>query len=413
MGLAAFLLTLELIRYVERSDRELISFLDAIRQNDFSNSYVSPRPWADNERLRLTLQGIMGVLQRLSQEKESSHQYLQTVVEHVSVALICFEANGRVAFLNTAAKQLLGKPTLLDLLSLKAVDPVLYEAVRSLRPGKAALAKYQHHGSQLTLSLHSTRFILKEKPYTLISLRDIRHELEQQEAESWQKLIRVLTHEIMNSVIPITNLSQVVNEMLDEKSGDRESLATFYPEEVADLRGSLQTIEKRSQGLAHFVKAYGKLTHLPPPHFQEVSVSSLFGRISMLLKPGLAIRRITFKCLPHPPPLTLDADPEMMEQVLINLVLNAADAVEGGTKPSIILSAVKAEGGPMQLLVTDNGPGISPEALEQIFVPFYTTKPHGSGIGLSLSRQIMRLHHGSLRVQSEVGKGSSFMMEFL
>jgi two-component system nitrogen regulation sensor histidine kinase NtrY len=414
LGLAAFLLTLDLLRYVEKSDRELVSFLDAIRQNDFSNSYASPRPHAPNERLRRTLHGLMRVLQRLSQEKESNHQYLQTVVEHVSVALVSFETNGRVALLNTAAKQLLGKPFLLDLSSLRTVDPALYEAVRSLRPGKPALVKYLHQGSLLTLSLQSTFFRLKDHDYTLVSFRDIRPELEQQEAESWQKLIRVLTHEIMNSVIPITNLSEVVNEMLAEKSDGEHSPAAFAPEEVADLRGSLQTIGRRSKGLAQFVKAYGQLTRLPPPNLQEVPVAGLLERVVRLLRPGLEARGIRLELTPLPPlGLSLPLDPEQIEQVLINLLLNAADAVDGSPTPTIALGCTAGAGGQTLLQVRDNGPGIPPEELEQIFVPFYTTKPQGSGIGLSLSRQIMRQHHGSLRVQSEVGKGTVFTLAFL
>lgn len=412
LGLAAFLLTLELIRYVERSDRELVSFLAAIRQYDFSNSYASPRPQASNERLRLALHQIMRVLQRLSREKESNHQYLQTVVEHVSIALICYDASERIALLNSAAKHLLGRPSLHDLPSLHKTDPVLYEALRHVQQGQTTLVKYTRQGSLLTLSLHATSFKLKEVAYTLISLKDIRPELEQQEAEAWQKLIRVLTHEIMNSVIPITNLTEVVNEMLEEKSNGSDRLAALNAEETADLRGSLKTIEKRSKGLAHFVKAYGKLTHLPPPTLQPIAVADLCRRVCQLLTPGLEARHIRLACPHLPPALTLQADPEQIEQVLINLILNAADAAENETEPTVTVSASRGPDSQVLLHVRDNGPGLQPEALEQIFVPFYTTKPHGSGIGLSLSRQIMRLHHGAVQVQSKPGEGTILTLEF-
>ncbi len=247
IALAVVLMVSELIRYVERSDRELAHFLLSISQNDFSNTYPPHRKGREN-RLYEAFHQIMQVFGRLRDEKESNHQYLQTVVEHIRIALLCINEKGEVKLMNAAAKVLFRKPFLRHIGSLAYLDAHLPGRLLSMTSGEKVLLKLEIDHSLVSLSIQATRFKLHGEIYSLLSFQDIRHELEAQEVESWQKLIRVLTHEIMNSVIPISTLTAVVNDMLVDDHGQRIDLARLNEEDTADLHGSLKTIESRRKG---------------------------------------------------------------------------------------------------------------------------------------------------------------------
>jgi two-component system, NtrC family, nitrogen regulation sensor histidine kinase NtrY len=413
IALLALVLLIELIRYVERSDKDLLNFLLAIRQSDFASVYPVANTRNSQVRLRLAYQEILEVFKRLRSEKEFGHHYLQTVVEHVNVALICYDSSETIVLMNEAARQLTGKPFLRTVESIERLHPLLLRAVRKLRPGGRELVKVEINGRPLHLSVQSAVLRLQAQTYTLLSLQDIRHELEAQEVEAWQKLIRVLTHEIMNSVIPIATLSSVVNEMLTYDKGRESALDSLSEEDTADIRYSLQTIENRSKGLISFVKAYSSLTKTVEPVLAEVSVDSLFSRLHTLLNPGIAAKKIHLSYTVLPPQLRIRADAELLEQVLINLIMNAADAVaESTSAPRIELTARLATDGQAIIQVSDNGSGMTEEVRQQIFIPFYTTKKKGSGIGLSLSKQIMHAHKGTISVQSRPGEGSIFTLSF-
>jgi two-component system, NtrC family, nitrogen regulation sensor histidine kinase NtrY len=411
IGLLVLFLVYELIKFIERSDRELVKFLDAIRQNDFSIHYKSVKPTAESNRFQYILKEISAALGRLSREKEINHLYLHTVVEHIDIALICFDKSGKVILFNTAAKNLIYKPGLHNINLLKEIAPDLFEEINSVKPEKPTIFKFTLKGIKNTFSLQKSLFYLNEQEYNLVSLKDIGSELEEQEIESWQNLIRVLTHEIMNSVIPITNLSEVVKEMVVEKVPSEDSSISFSAEESIDLKESLDTILKRTKGLSHFVSAYRQMAYLPQPNRQKVDINEIIDRVVKLLKPGLATKKIEIEVEKLRQPVYLNIDSDLIEQVLINLIKNAADAVEDTKNGKITIEASLAIGKAL-VIIKDNGPPIPPEVLEQIFIPFFTTKARGSGIGLSLSRQIMRLHGGSIKVQSATGKEKSFILEF-
>lgn len=416
--LVAFWITLlacvqlaELVRYIERSYTDLNNFLLSIRQSDFSTIYpVSGK--RSQDVLKHAYQEILKVFQQLRSEKEFNYQYLQTIVEHVNVALICFDEREEIQLINQAGYSLFGKPYLKNIQMLSFIHPNFPETIQKLAPGRKELIKIEVNGSLLNLSVQAIGFRLQQKYYKLVSFHDIRSELEAQEVESWQKLIRVLTHEIMNSVIPIATLSSVINGLLEEYQTQHQSFAHLTEEDTADIRSSLQTIESRSKGLVSFVKAYSSLTQTFKPAFTEVKVENLFSRIYVLLKPGIDQKGINFERRLDEPELTIQADLHLIEQVLINLVMNAIDAVQGRDKALIELTAARTGRSQIVLQVKDNGSGIENDVQQQIFVPFFTTKKHGSGIGLSLCKQIMLLHKGNITVQSAKDKGSTFSLYF-
>jgi nitrogen fixation/metabolism regulation signal transduction histidine kinase len=347
-------------------------------------------------------------------EKEESHRYLETVFQHVGIGLISCQPDGTVELINNAAKRLLRVSHLKSITSLESFSPELVDTLFHVKSGERKLVKVNDNDEVLHLAVYATGFLLGKKHYLLVSIHNIQSELEEQEMKSWQNLIRVLTHEIMNSVTPIASLASTVNGLLRGAENTPAGLA--FPEAMTgtseDIKSAVETIQKRSEGLLHFVENYRSLTRIPKPDYRIFPVSELFSRVRQLMQAHLSGRDIEFRATVDPESLELTADPELIEQVLINLVLNALDAVGERPGSRITLRGCIDERSRIIIQVSDNGPGIVGEAIEKIFIPFFTTKPNGSGIGLSLARQIMRLHGGSIGVRSEPERETVFTIRF-
>ena len=248
--------------------------------------------------------------------------------------------------------------------------------------------------------------------FKLISLQNIRTELEEKEMEAWQKLVRVLTHEIMNSVTPISSLATTVEGELVSHLDNNIGECTMNKEDLEDIHLAVQTIQRRSEGLIRFVNDFRSLTHTPEPKFQMVSVNEMFDQLKILLKHEFEENKIHFTIFVEPTNLTISIDPELIQQVLINLIKNAVQALNEQEDRQIELRAFQDEKNNTLFILKDNGPGIDEEAQTKIFIPFFTTKKTGSGIGLSLSRQIMRQHNGSISVRSKTNLGTEFILRF-
>lgn len=402
VGLAAVAQGWALIRTTERTPRELLRFLEAIRYDDLSLQVSAHGRGPMFEAIADGFAEVTDAFRRLRTEREEQAQFLQTVVRHVGVALVAFRSDGEVVLFNIAAKRLLGLPRLRRIEGVAPVSRRLAEALPALRTGEQALVRVERGDRTLELAVRATQFRLAGEPHTLVSLQDIRHELEEKEMEAWQQLTRVLTHEIVNSVAPIASLAATANRLLHRDDDPA----------LDDAREALQTVERRSQGLIHFVESYRSLTKIPKPRFALVPAADLLGNVRALLRTSLAEQRVALTVEVEPPTLEVAADEELVEQVLLNLLLNAMQALEGRPDARIGLRARIGDEGRPVIEVADNGPGILPEVRERIFVPFFTTKPTGSGIGLSLSRQIMRLHGGTLSVRSAPGAETVFALRF-
>ncbi|WP_422003559.1 sensor histidine kinase [Roseivirga pacifica] len=404
LTLAFILVLIALIRYIEKSHRELRYFLLSIQQGDFSNSY----PHKKEDELNFAFHTINDVLKNLRNEKASNLIYLQTVVEHISVAIICFDESQKIVLANRASKELFQKDLLTSMNSLLNINEQISEEILQLNSGEKTLLKLQLNNRLVNLSIQATEFKLQEKAFKLVSFQDIKAELEANELDSWQKLIRVLTHEIKNSVIPISTLSDVILQMIKDEEGNPD-VSRLDEEGLADLIGGIETIESRSKGLANFVKTYDQLTKLPKPAFEEVMVERLVDRLLQLFKADFQQQNIQIEKHLYFSG-TILIDPNLIDQVLINLLKNAIEAVSNQNEKRLNIMASKTETS-VFITIADNGPGIPAEILDNIFVPFYTTKEKGTGIGLSLSRQIMRLHNGQITVQSNA-QGTSFSLHF-
>lgn len=407
-----FLQVYTLIRYVENTNRNLQRFFLAIKHEDFSRSFSGKELGSSFAELISAFNDVIEKMQQTRSEKEEHYRYLQTIVHHVGIGLITFQPDGKVALINTAAKRLLNVGHLMNIRDLEPFSKTLVEKLFTLKPGGKALVKIDPQ--EMELVVRAAEFRMQEQKFTLVSLQNIQSELQEKEMEAWQTLIRVLTHEIMNSMTPITSMAATVIDLLKSLEDEQEAISNnpCAGETIEDIGSALKTIYKRSQGLSEFVSAYRNLTLIPKPKFKIFSIDELFSRVEQLMESKLKEHGIRLSWSVDPKTLELTADPGLIEQVLINIFLNAIDALTEKENPRIDLTAGLNDSGRIFIEVKDNGKGIVKEALDNIFIPFFTTKKKGSGIGLSLSRQIMKLHRGAISVQSSTKKGTAFTLKF-
>lgn len=399
-----------LVKILERQKRELTNFLMSISQNDYSNTYVKKAASEEDFDLHFAYTSITDAMKELREQRESNYHFLQAIVEHSNIAMLGYtEDNQDVSLLNEAAKELFAKPFIKSLATLKTIDDSLYNTILELESGEKSLYKYTRNNQIINLSISAKEIKLGDELYKLVSFQNINIELDEKELESWQKLIRVLTHEIKNSAIPISTLTEVVNQLITDQDGELRDLSKLDEEDLEDLKIGINTVEKRSKGLVKFVNAYGELARVPEPNLKKINLKPLIEDILTLLEADFKSKNI--KIINKVEDIFLEIDPELIEQVVINILKNAKEALIDRQNPAILLTSEKNVGATV-LSIKDNGSGIDDQVLENIFIPFFTTKKEGSGIGLSLSRQIMRAHKGNITVSSSTGEGTEFKLIF-
>jgi len=404
--------TINIIRMVEKSNRDFAQFLSNITYGDFtSTSGASNQAFAAQTFVNAQ-KTLLSKYQKLTADRSAQSQYLQKVVEHVDSALICFDSEGKIEFSNKATTQLLNKKYIPSINVLANINPEMASELRHIRPGENRLLKTVLEGELNQLILSATEFTLLDRNFKLVSMKNIKGALDEREVESWQKLIKVLTHEIMNSMTPIVSLSQYIESLVSDKIS-LEQLQDEESEQFRDLHQSINAITSRSKGLMEFVDSYRSLSNLPKPTFAKVSIAELFNRIERLVADEVGECDIRFQQTATPPGLWVNADEHLLEQVLLNLLSNAFDAVAEKQDKKVMLEATCQSDGKVAIKVTDNGCGIDSDVIDNIFTPFYTTKDSGSGIGLSLSRQLARLNRGILSVSSVMGDGSQFTLKIM
>ncbi len=401
-----------LIMYVEQTNKKLSGFLDSIKHADFSSSFSEKGFGKGFDELNTAFNGVLDAFRKYRSEKEEHLNYLLTVIQHVSIGMIAFREDGKIDQFNQAVSRLFKIRYFKNIRDLDAVKEGLAARLVAMGAGDKMLVKLFVDDELLQLAVNATQFRMRGQQYTLISFQNIHNELEEKEIESWQKLIRVLTHEIMNSITPISSLAGTVRGMLlDEFQDDKVVMKALDEDDVESVQSALSTIEKRSQGLLNFVEIYRNLTRIPKPNFRYFKASRLFEDAEKLLGEKMQQAGINYQSAIMPPDLMITADPDLIDQVIINLLLNAMDAVKDCEKPRIALLAGESNA-KVKIEVIDNGHGIKPDIMDKIFMPFFTSKQHGSGIGLSLSRQIMHLHKSTISVRSKLGEGTVFALIF-
>jgi len=401
VAIALIIAIAEFIRYVDKTNRDFTSFLSALYQNDFTTTYAEQGKGKSFNSLYSAFNKITNKFRNISEEKEIQYIFLSLLVEHVRVGILSIDQNGGVHLINQWMKNYLSTTVVKNLDDLSSRDKELTQAFRDIRVGENRMIKSIVNNKLVPLTIHATELRVQDQYFKLISVQNIQNELEANELEAWQKLIRVLTHEIMNSVSPIISLSSTLHQLVNKGSTDRLS---NHARET--LQKGLEAIKLRSHGLQHFADAYRSLTRIPQPQFKKVKVKGVLERLSTLFAEEIKLKGINLATTCNSE-MEMLVDPELMEQVLINILRNAIDAVQHAKNPLIEIETKSLVNSGISIRIIDNGDGIPADMLDKIFIPFFTTKKSGSGIGLALSKQIIQLHSGQIVVESESGAGTT------
>ncbi|MBS4071866.1 MAG: GHKL domain-containing protein [Algoriphagus sp.] len=410
LGLGVLALAGEMIFYVNSINHKLARFLDSIRFTDFSSSFTSDSKMGGSFReVNQAFNEVMEVFKKTRAEKEEQMLFLQVIIQHINTGIVSFNTDGKIGVINNAAKHLLQIPQFRSIHDLAKLSEKLLLEILEIKPGQRISFKVN---PTLHLIIQSTSLKMGGKSWTLLSFQNINPELQSNELEAWQNLTKVLRHEIMNSITPISSLVESLRTILDEDSYVQQEGTLIKKEGYLDIQEGLDTIANRSKGLVNFVNAYRDYTNIPAPKKELISVEALLENVCQLMKEDLKSKNIELQKDIRTPQLEIACDPDQITMILINLIKNAIESLQNQADRQIHIRAIGQGDLGSLIQIEDNGPGIVPEALERIFVPFYTTKKTGSGIGLAISRQIMNLHRGSLTVDSEPDKRTVFSLNF-
>ncbi len=402
-----------LVNYVNKTNRKLAHFFNSVHDNDSILTYPHDNREKIFDSLGVSLNELNNLISKMRIKNASQSLFLNDLVEHVAVGLITYTNNGSVKIFNKAAKELLQFSRLRKINDIGTYYPELNRCISELQPYNQQLVKVSTKQSVLFLSLKLSIFKSEEETINLLSIQNIRTELEQTELDSWQKLIRVLTHEISNSISPIASLANTTKKYFIRKGTEsllkRDELDDSILLKTID---SLDTIETTGKGLIDFVGKYRSLTALPQPKFENFQIFKVFDKLQTLLKEDAKSKNIVLEFNIFPSKLELIADISLLEKILINLIKNVFQALGKKSNGKVAITALKNIENRVIMKISDNGVGVPSNIIDDIFIPFYTTKDKGSGIGLSLSRQIMRLHNGTITVSSVPNKETVFKLIF-
>ena len=404
-SLLPFIQIYGLIKYIEQTNRRLTRFLNVLEANAFSDRVPAVYDDCGFQELSHTMNRIIEGLADTRSEKEQERLFFQSIIQKMGIGLIAVKPDGRVDFINRSARRLLNIPAISHIRQLDKTEIELADVLMSIESGRRQWLNLKKGGGPSHLTLYAQNIGPAQREYKLLTIRNVKPELEDRELDAWRDLIRVLSHEIMNSMTPISSLSQTALALIP--SDDNENSERF-----SDLKDALNAINRRSSGLARFVNNYHHLARIPEPQWKTFNVSRLLKRVASMFLIQMKEASILLETRTVPPDLTLYGDTSLIEQVLINIVKNAADAVMGRENPTIRVTAKADNIARVSIEVADNGIGMDESMLSKAFIPFFTTKKKGSGVGLAISRQIMRLHGGALNIVSTPDKGAVITLQF-
>ena len=400
---------IEFYRFQHKAHEELDQFVESIHYRDFSRYFDVKHAPLELQPLRKGFNEINSTFKLISKEKETQYQYLQKILELVDTGILSYEIDsGDVVWMNEALKKMLQLPYLKTIQSLSKRDPGLYNEIVNLKSTDHRIGTAHLEKNSFKVLLSATAFQTDGRRYKLIAFQNVSEALDETESKAWQKLLSVMTHEIMNSIAPISSLADTLKNRLNQSVSDLKNGSSSFD----DLEIGIETIKRRSEGLLKFAETYRNLNKITAPSLKKMYVRDLFENLNQLMLPTLEQKNIELEIILKDPDLVLEADTNLVEQVLINLVVNSIEAVKDKAEPRIILSAFLSSNRKTIIKISDNGNGMPEEVLDKIFIPFFSTKKSGSGIGLSLCKQIMMLHRGNIHVQSVEGEGTAFSLQF-
>ncbi|GAA4902255.1 HAMP domain-containing sensor histidine kinase [Mucilaginibacter defluvii] len=408
-GPAVIYCVFSMISFQQKAQQEVNQFVESIHYRDFSRHFDVHRAPDELKPLRKGFNDINTTFKVISRERETQYYYLQKILELVDTGILSYEEEtGETGWINEAFKNLLGIPYLKSVHSLEKREEALYKDIIKLKPGDSNIVTISRNQQLIKILVTASLLRSEGKLYKLLAFQNVSEALDETESKAWQKLLSVMTHEIMNSVAPISSLADTLKNRLKSP----EIAGSPVSSQLEDLELGIDTIKKRSEGLLKFTESYRNLNKITRLDLEKVLVCDLFENLNNLMQPSLEKKNIELDIILRDLSLAIEVDVNLIEQVLINLLVNAIEAVKDQKEPVITLSAETTANNKIVLKISDNGIGMPPELLDKIFIPFFSTRKTGSGIGLSLCKQIMLLHKGSIKVQSVEGKGSAFLLQF-
>lgn len=403
--------TAELWWFIRRTNREVARFLDAARYADYSQRFSLEDIGTGFGELGDTLTDILGRMYDQREDKEVEVRRLRALIDHIPVPLLTVHGDDSITLQNNASRRLFGASPVTHLRDLRQFGGSFHDAVSEAVPGNRELVTFTVEGVENQLTLATTENIVAGESNRLVSLQDIQSELDVTQIQAWQDLVRVLTHEIMNSITPVTSLAETATDIVDDVLKKTEPDSTIAGD-LSDLRDAVRTVARRSESLMQFVHSYRQLTRLAPPEKKRVQIAELFNSVRRLAEAEWPDSETTLSWQVEPAELDVYADRDLVEPVLLNLLRNARQVTTGIETPRIELRGRLNRRGNVVVEVCDNGPGVPEDIARKIFLPFFTTKPDGSGVGLALARQVMTAHGGFIRVGQNDGGGARFTLTF-
>ena len=406
-GFITIITFFNLYKFVTKRFVEIDDFFESVKYRDFSRWFSEKHGPRDIRNLRKGFNLVNKTFKDINSERQAQFLYLQKILEMVDVGIIAYNLeNGDVLWVNESILNIFDLPSFKNIRFVEKRRKELFDIVFETYHHNTKSINLEMREESLKVLISDTIFQVGENAFKLIVMQNIEDTLNKNESEAWKKLLSVMTHEIMNSIAPISSLSETLQSEIQQKIDN-----PTYKLELDDINSGISSIKKRSEGLMKFAKTYRTLNKVSQVSKSKILVTELFDNIRNLLEPSLTKKDIQLEFIVTNPKLELDIDVHLIEQVLINLIINARDACDDIPDSKILITAEKFREG-LQVKVIDNGKGIPSEILDTIFVPFFSTKKTGSGVGLSLSKQIMMLHNGRLQVQSEEGKGTVMSLIF-
>ena len=401
----------ELWRFVSRTNRDVARFLDAARYADYSQRFDFSRDGTGFKELGEAFTDIVERMRSRRADQEMEVRRLRALIEHIPVPLLTLHSDDTVTLQNNAARRLFGAEHVTQLRDLRKFGFQFAESVATAVPGERQLVTFTVEGIEYHLTLATTEIIIAGNSERLISLQDIQSELDATQAQAWEELVRVLTHEIMNSITPVTSLAKtavhlVEDVLLKEKAGEA------FDEDLEDLRDAVTTVARRSGSLTQFVDSYRQISRLAPPEKKRVRLDGLFESARQLIVAEWPDSRVDLAIDITPAELDVYADRDLLEPVLLNLLRNAWQSTINIEHPTIELKGRLNRRSNVVIEVSDNGPGVPDSIAKKIFVPFFTTREKGSGVGLALARQVMIAHGGFIRLGRNKEGGATFSLTF-
>ena len=397
--------------HVNRTNKELTRFLDAARHADFSQRFSFDGMGSGFGELGQTFTEILARQRSMRTSQQQEVRHLRALIEHIPVPLMTLHGNDSVILQNNASRRLFGSAHVVRLEDFRQFGKGFHTAISEAIPGNRELVTFSVEGDEYQLTLATSEIIVEGDSQRLISLQDIQSELDETQAEAWQDLVRVLTHEIMNSITPVASLAMTARDVVEDLVQNIDPEASSAAD-LADLRDAVTTLARRSDSLMQFVESYRQVTRLAPPHKNRIRIDGLFEAANRLVVAEWPEDSVSLEWNVNPPGLDVYADRDLLEPVILNLLHNAWFATEGVNNPRIQLTGRLNRRGNVIIEVSDNGPGVADEIARKIFVPFFTTRRDGSGVGLALARQVMIAHGGFIRLATNQNGGARFTLTF-